>query len=40
MRDVLTIGGKELTNRLFLGTGKFPAKSIIPEVIKTRKPRW
>jgi thiazole synthase len=34
MRDVLTIGGKELTNRLFLGTGKFPAKSIIPEVIK------
>ncbi|MCD8510904.1 MAG: thiazole synthase [Bacillus sp. (in: Bacteria)] len=23
MKDVLTIGGKELTNRLFVGTGKF-----------------
>lgn len=33
--DNLTIGGKELQNRLFIGTGKFPSKNIIPKVIKT-----
>lgn len=34
MEDKLVIGGVELTNRLFLGTGKFPRKDIIPEVIR------
>lgn len=33
MHDVLTIGGKEFTNRLFTGTGKFASKTIIPEVL-------
>ncbi|MDK2920192.1 MAG: thiazole synthase [Candidatus Petromonas sp.] len=33
--DNLTIGGKELQNRLFIGTGKFPSKNMIPKVIKT-----
>ncbi len=32
--DALTIGGKELTSRLFLGTGKFANNRIIPEVIR------
>ena len=31
--DVLTIGGKELTSRLFLGTGKFANNRLIPEVV-------
>jgi len=35
MEDILKIGGKELSNRLFLGTGKFPSKNIIPQVIKS-----
>lgn len=35
MSDILKVGGKELTNRLFLGTGKFPTKSIIPDVMKS-----
>lgn len=34
MNDVLKIGGKELTNRLFLGTGKFSSNKLIPEVVK------
>ncbi|NPV26543.1 MAG: thiazole synthase [Firmicutes bacterium] len=34
MQDVLTIGGRELTSRLFLGTGKFAANKLIPEVVK------
>ncbi|WIF94030.1 thiazole synthase [Caminicella sporogenes] len=34
MNDKLTIGGIELENRLFIGTGKFPNKKIIPEVVK------
>lgn len=33
--DKLIIGGVELDNRLFIGTGKFPNKKIIPEVIKS-----
>ncbi|HEY3297062.1 MAG TPA: thiazole synthase [Armatimonadota bacterium] len=33
MSDVLKIGGKELTSRLFLGTGKFASNSLIPEVV-------
>lgn len=32
--DRLIIGGIELENRLFIGTGKFPNKRIIPEVIE------
>ena len=32
--DKLIIGGKELTSRLFLGTGKFAANKIIPDVVK------
>lgn len=31
----LIIGGKELDSRLFIGTGKFPAKQIIPDVIES-----
>ncbi|HHV29070.1 thiazole synthase [Acetivibrio mesophilus] len=34
MDDKLTIGGREISSRLFIGTGKFPANSIIPDVIK------
>lgn len=33
--DKLVIGGVELDNRLLIGTGKFPDKRIIPEVIKS-----
>ncbi len=33
MTDVLKIGGRELTSRLFLGTGKFAANKIIPAVV-------
>ena len=33
MSDVLKIGGKEITSRLFLGTGKFANNRIIPEVV-------
>lgn len=33
MPDVLKIGGKELTSRLFLGSGKFPSNRIIPDVV-------
>lgn len=32
-KDKLIIGEKELDNRLFIGTGKFPNKKVIPEVI-------
>jgi thiazole synthase len=28
------LGGREIVSRLFLGTGKFPAKEVIPEAIK------
>ncbi|ACB85487.1 thiazole synthase [Natranaerobius thermophilus] len=31
--DILKIGGKKLTNRLIVGTGKFPRKSLIPQVL-------
>lgn len=34
MTDLLEIGGRVITNRLFLGTGKFSSNSIIPEIIK------
>jgi thiazole synthase len=32
--DTFKIGGKELNSRLFIGTGKFPSKQIIPAVIE------
>jgi len=35
--DKLIIGGQELDSRLFIGTGKFPCKSIIPEVVEACK---
>ncbi|HOB86828.1 MAG TPA: thiazole synthase [Bacillota bacterium] len=34
MNDPLVIGGRTLESRLFLGTGKFPANAMIPEVIR------
>ncbi len=34
MEEVFKIGGRELSSRLFLGTGKFPTYSCIPEVIR------
>ena len=33
MSDILRIGGKELSSRLFLGSGKFASNSIIPDVV-------
>lgn len=33
MSDRLKIGGKELTSRLFLGSGKFSSNKVIPDVI-------
>lgn len=35
--DKLIIGGQELESRLFIGTGKFPSKSIIPSVVEACK---
>jgi len=35
MEDKFIIGGKELSSRLFIGTGKFPSNRIIPQVIKS-----
>jgi len=37
MDDKFKIGGKELTSRLFVGTGKFADYKLIPEVIKASK---
>jgi thiazole synthase len=34
MKDQLIIGGKSLDSRLFIGTGKYSADTIIPEIIK------
>jgi len=33
MSDALVIGGREITSRLFLGTGKFPSNRLIPEAV-------
>lgn len=33
MDDKLLLGGREITSRLLLGTGKFPAKTVIPAAI-------
>lgn len=35
MSDALIIGGQEINNRLFLGTGKFSSNKLIPEVVET-----
>ena len=34
MHDPLVIGGREITSRLFLGTGKFANNSLIPRVVE------
>ena len=34
MQDILEIGGIKLSSRLFIGTGKYPRNSLIPEVVK------
>ncbi|MFH1155328.1 MAG: thiazole synthase [Pseudomonadota bacterium] len=31
--DVLEIGGRKLTSRLFTGTGKYPSDALIPDII-------
>ena len=33
MKDLLTIGGTKLHSRLFLGTGKFSANTLMPQTI-------
>jgi thiazole synthase len=37
MKNKLIIDDQEVDSRLFIGTGKFPDKSIIPEVIRSSK---
>lgn len=34
MNDILEIGGREFTSRLFVGTGKFPSSNLMLEAIK------
>lgn len=34
MKDILEIGGRKIKSRLFVGTGKFPSKSIIRDVME------
>ncbi len=34
MADILTIGGKELTSRLFIGTGKFASHALMGEALR------
>lgn len=34
MNDILTIGGREFTSRLFVGTGKFPSPDMMLAAIK------
>ena len=34
MSDILNIAGKDISNRLFIGTGKFPQKTIIRDVLE------
>ncbi len=33
--DILKIGNREFTNRLFTGTGKFSSKKLIPEMLRS-----
>jgi len=35
MEDILMIGDKKFTNRLFTGTGKFPDKNVIPKILSS-----
>jgi len=35
MKDNLVLGGREIESRLLLGTGKFPSKTIVPEVVQS-----
>lgn len=35
MEDKLIIAGKHIENRLFVGTGKFPSKSIVKDVLES-----
>jgi thiazole synthase len=37
MKDILIIGGQELESRLFVGTGKFPDKRIVRDVMEASK---
>ncbi|MCP4650890.1 MAG: thiazole synthase [PVC group bacterium] len=37
MKDTLIIAGRAIKNRLFVGTGKFPRKSIVKDVLETIK---
>ncbi|MBO8138400.1 MAG: thiazole synthase [Desulfotomaculum sp.] len=37
MNDKLIIGGKEITNRFFTGTGKHPNNAIIPQIVEEAK---
>lgn len=37
MEDILKIGGVELKNRLFVGTGKYPSNKLIKEVLSESK---
>ncbi|AEF92966.1 Thiazole synthase [Desulfotomaculum nigrificans CO-1-SRB] len=34
MKDIFKIGGRELTSRLFLGTGKYSTNKIVPQVME------
>lgn len=34
MKDVLHIGGREITSRLFLGTGKYSSNKVIPQIME------
>jgi thiazole synthase len=34
VRDILKIGGQEISSRLFLGTGKFSSNRLIPQVVE------
>ncbi len=37
MLEPLIIAGKKITNRLFIGTGKFPNQPIIKEVLESTR---
>ncbi|HUT85977.1 MAG TPA: thiazole synthase [Elusimicrobiales bacterium] len=34
-KDTFTVAGRKISSRLFIGTGKFPDKKIIPKVIRS-----
>lgn len=35
IKDKLIVGGEKLNSRLFIGTGKFPDKNVIPETVRS-----